>query len=68
MIFTRILGNLKVEIEDCLPGGLESCRDCRTIDMHSLAWEISKPPLNVSRLKNTQLLWAIQAYPVLIHL
>ena len=43
MIFTRILGNLKVEIEDYLPGGLESCGDHRIIDMRPLAWEISKP-------------------------
>ena len=37
MIFTRILGDLKVETEDCSPGGLESCRDRWTVDMHPLA-------------------------------
>ena len=69
MIFTRILGDLKVETEDCSPGGLESCRDRRTVDMRPLAWEISKPhcpqqPLNVSKLKDAQLPWAILAYPI----
>ena len=37
MIFTRILGDLKVETEDCSPGGLETCRDRRTVDMRPLA-------------------------------